>query len=115
MTARTDTVAAEPLFLVISRLMDAPPALVFRMWSSPEHLTRWWGPKNFSSTSRQLEFREGGRYHHLIHGPDGISDGMSGTFREIVRRSSSPSPGIMILLGFRSSRRHCAPKARARG
>lgn len=84
MTARTDTVAAEPLFLVISRLMDAPPALVFRMWSSPEHLTRWWGPKNFSSTSRQLEFREGGRYHHLIHGPDGISDGMSGTFREIV-------------------------------
>lgn len=84
MTARTSTVAAEPLFLEISRVFDAPPALVFKMWSSPEHLTRWWGPKGFTSTSEKLEFREGGRYHLLIHGPNDHHDGMSGVFREIV-------------------------------
>lgn len=84
MTATTDAVAAEPLFLEISRLMDAPPALVFRMWAKPEHLVRWLGPKGFTATSERLEFHEGGRYHHFIHGPDGASHGMAGTFREIV-------------------------------
>ncbi|GAA4128887.1 SRPBCC domain-containing protein [Aminobacter aganoensis] len=82
MTARTDTVAARSLSLEFSRVFDAPPALVFRMWSSPEHLTRWWGPKGFTSTCRTHEFRKGGRYHLLIHGDD--DNGMTGTFREIV-------------------------------
>ena len=82
MTARTDTVAAQPLSLEFSRVFDAPPALVFRMWSSPEHLTRWWGPKGFTSSVKKLEFRKGGRYHLLIHGDS--DNGMSGIFREIV-------------------------------
>lgn len=87
MTARTDTVAAQPLALEISRFFDAPPALVFKMWSSPEHLARWWGPKGFTSTVKKLEFRTGGRYHFLIHAPNGQDDGMSGMsglFRELV-------------------------------
>ncbi|MBB6468998.1 uncharacterized protein YndB with AHSA1/START domain [Aminobacter lissarensis] len=82
MTARTDTVAAQSLVLEFSRVFDAPPALVFRMWSSPEHLMRWWGPKGFTSSCDTHEFRKGGSYHLLIHGDS--DDGMSGTFREIV-------------------------------
>lgn len=84
MTARTDTVAAEPLFLEISRVFDAPTSLVFKMWSSPEHLARWWGPKNFTATSERFEFRDGGRYRHVIHGPNDHHYGMSGTYLEIV-------------------------------
>ncbi|MDR7220755.1 SRPBCC domain-containing protein [Aminobacter aminovorans] len=82
MTARTDTVAAQSLVLEFSRVFDAPPALVFRMWSSPEHLCRWWGPKGFTSSCETHEFRKGGDYHLLIHGES--DNGMSGTFREIV-------------------------------
>lgn len=88
MTARTDTVAAQPLALEISRFFDAPPALVFKMWSSPEHLVRWWGPKGFTSSVKKLEFRTGGRYHLLIHDPAGEDNGMSGLFREVVEDKS---------------------------
>lgn len=84
MTARTSAVATGPLFLEISRLMDAPPCLVFRMWSKPEHLVRWLGPKDFTATSERLEFHVGGRYLHFIYGPDGARYGMSGIFREIA-------------------------------
>lgn len=84
MTAKTNIVDAEPLFLEISRVFDAPPSLVFMMWKSPEHLTRWLGPKGFTATSEKLEFRAGGRYRHVIHGPNDHHHGMSGTFREIV-------------------------------
>lgn len=84
MAARTETVEAAQYALEISRLFDAPPDLVFELWTTPEHLVRWWGPRNFSSTTEIFEFREGGRYRHLIHGPDGQTYAMSGIFREIV-------------------------------
>lgn len=84
MTARTSAPAAEPIFLEISRHFAAPPVLVFRMWSSPEHLVRWWGPKDYTATCERLEFREGGGYRHVIHGPNGESHAMSGAYLEIV-------------------------------
>ena len=84
MNARTKPVAAEEYAVEISRVFDAPPSLVFRAWSSKDHLLRWWGPKDFTATSEKLDFREGGAYRHRIHGPDGKSYGMSGVYREIV-------------------------------
>lgn len=84
MNARTRPAAAEQYAVEISRVLDAPPILVFRAWSSKDHLLRWWGPKDFTATSEKLEFRAGGAYRHHIHGPDGKSYGMSGVYREIV-------------------------------
>lgn len=84
MAARTETAEAPQYALEISRLFDAPPSLVFKLWTTPEHLARWWGPRNFSSTTEIFEFREGGRYRHLIHGPDGQTYAMSGIFQEII-------------------------------
>ncbi len=86
MNARTE-VASAPYALEISRLFDAPQKLVFKTWTAPEHLARWWGPKDFTATIAKLEFREGGAYRHIIHGPNGQNHGMSGTFREIVEPS----------------------------
>ncbi len=83
MNARTDAAPARHA-LEISRVFDAPPALVFRLWSDPTHLLRWWGPKDFTATSQLFEFRAGGAYRHTIHSPDGKSHGMSGVFREII-------------------------------
>jgi len=81
--AATNTAEAE-YALEITRDFDAPPALVFKAWTSKEHVLRWWGPKGFTATSEKLDFREGGAYRHAIHGPDGKSYGMSGVYREIV-------------------------------
>ena len=84
MNARTETVAAEEYALEISRVFAAPPSLVFKAFTKPEHMVRWWGPQNFSTTVEKLEFREGGSYRFTIHGPNDRHHGMSGIFREIV-------------------------------
>lgn len=86
MNARTETTAAEACAVEISRIFDAPRSLVFKAWTTPEHLVRWWGPNGFSATAQAFEFREGGHYHLTMHSP-GMTPGMSGTFREIVEPS----------------------------
>lgn len=70
--------------LVITRLLDAPRALVFKVWTQPEHLVRWWGPKGFTLPSCKAEFRPGGAYRYVMRGPDGVDHRLVGTFHEIV-------------------------------
>ncbi|MEJ6022232.1 SRPBCC family protein [Ramlibacter sp. PS4R-6] len=56
---------------VHSRLIDAPPARVFKAIADPTHLTRWFGPAGFSSTFHEFDFRPGGLWRVDLHGPDG--------------------------------------------
>ncbi|WCD78298.1 SRPBCC family protein [Pseudomonas sp. TUM22785] len=67
-----------------SRLIDAPPARVFRAIASPEHLARWWGPNGFSSTFELFEFRPDGAWRFTLHGPDGTDYPNHNLFREIT-------------------------------
>jgi len=48
--------------LTISRLIDAPPELVWEAWTDPEYVKRWWGPKGFTSPKCSIDFRVGGGY-----------------------------------------------------
>ncbi|OAI42161.1 ATPase [bacterium SCGC AG-212-C10] len=57
--------------IVISRLIDAPRELVFEAFSQLRHLSRWWGPDGFTTTTRAFEFRVGGEWDFVMHGPDG--------------------------------------------
>lgn len=57
--------------VVISRVIAAPRELVFEAFTSVEHLSRWWGPKGFSTTTQSFEFRVGGEWVFVMHGPDG--------------------------------------------
>ena len=57
--------------MVISRLVAAPQELVFRALTSPNHLANWWGPEGFSITTLAWDFREGGHWRSIMHGPDG--------------------------------------------
>lgn len=70
--------------LLIERVFDAPRELVFRVWTTREHLMRWWGPKDFTTVEYELDLREGGAYRAVIRAPDGSEHGMSGIYREIV-------------------------------
>jgi len=69
---------------VHSRLIDAPQARVFRAFAEPTHLARWWGPDGFSSTFEVFEFRAGGTWRFVMHGPDGTDYPNENAFREIV-------------------------------
>ena len=70
--------------LTITRLLDAPRALVFHMWAEPEHLSRWFGPKDFAIPSVTIDFRPGGAWMADIRSPTGQHHRMGGVYREIV-------------------------------
>ncbi|TDW18373.1 SRPBCC family protein [Kribbella kalugense] len=57
--------------IVISRVIDAPQELVFEAFTEIRHLSQWWGPEGFTTTTRAFEFRAGGVWDFVMHGPDG--------------------------------------------
>lgn len=46
--------------LIIKRIFDAPLELVWKAWTDPQHVMRWWGPDRFTCPSCKMDFREGG-------------------------------------------------------
>lgn len=57
--------------MVISRAIDGPRELVFRAFTEPRHLARWFGPDGFTLTTRAFAFEVGGVWDFTMHGPDG--------------------------------------------
>ena len=83
--ARSAVPAAAGPAVIMTRLFDAPRALVFEAWSAPAHLARWWGPNGFSLPRCEVEFRPGGPFNLVMRGPDGNEYPMDGVIREVVR------------------------------
>ena len=69
--------------LTITRVYHAPRALVFKMWTEPQHMAQWWGPKGFTNPVCELDARVGGKIRIDMHAPDGRVFPMTGTFREV--------------------------------
>ena len=80
--------------IVMSRVISAPRELVFEAFTQVRHLSRWWGPEGFSTTTRSFEFRVGGAWDFVMHGPDGTDYQEWITWREIV-----PPERIALLHG----------------
>jgi uncharacterized protein YndB with AHSA1/START domain len=59
--------------LIITRVFDAPRELVWKAWTDPEHVKRWWGPQYFTAPHITIDFRVGGRFVYCMRGagPDG--------------------------------------------
>lgn len=70
--------------LVIERIFDAPRELVWRVWTEPEHVMRWWGPAGFTAPSCTIDLRVGGRYLYCMRSPDGQDYWSTGVFQELV-------------------------------
>ncbi len=69
---------------VITREFDAPRELVFKAWTDPKHLARWWGPKGFTNPVCDWDARPGGKIYDVMRAPNGQDFPMGGEFREIV-------------------------------
>ncbi len=69
--------------LDITRIFDAPRALVFRLWSSPEHIARWWGPETCWLDTIEMDFREGGTWRFWMRNGNGLDHWISGSYLRI--------------------------------
>ena len=56
--------------IVSSRIFNFSRELTFRAWSEPEHLKNWWGPAGFTNTFNEFDFRVGGKWSFIMHGPE---------------------------------------------
>src|SRR6266852_708517 len=87
MAARTDTAVVTKSTareLIITRIFDAPRALVFEAWTKPEHIVHWFGPNGFTLPVCEMDFRTGGSYRLCMRAPDGNEHYAHGVYREIV-------------------------------
>src|SRR5688500_3516125 len=67
-----------------ARWIDAPRERVFKAFSDPAHLARWWGPNGFTSTFHEFDLRPGGAWRFVMHGPDGANYPNESVFVEVV-------------------------------
>src|SRR3970282_1216695 len=69
--------------LVITRLLDAPRELVWKAWTEPERMMRWWGPKGFTAPVCKIDLRVGGVYLNCMRSPEGQDFWSTGVYGEI--------------------------------
>jgi uncharacterized protein YndB with AHSA1/START domain len=67
------------------RVVKAPPELVFKMYTEPEHLRHWWGPRHLDLVACEIDLRVGGKYRLVERSPDGQEFAFHGEYRVIER------------------------------
>lgn len=70
--------------IVITRVFDAPREAVWKAWTDPEELKRWWGPKDFTAPYSRIDFRVGGSYLFCMRSSEGRNYWSTGVYRRIV-------------------------------
>jgi uncharacterized protein YndB with AHSA1/START domain len=75
---------SDPRSIIGVREFDAPRDLVFAAFTDPRHLSQWWGPNGFATTTLSFDMRPGGVWRFVMHGPDGRDYQNRVTYEEIV-------------------------------
>jgi uncharacterized protein YndB with AHSA1/START domain len=70
--------------LVVSRTFDAPRKLVWKAWTEPEQMAKWWGPHMFTNPVCEMDVRPGGTLLIHMQGPEGPAMPMQGVFQEVT-------------------------------
>lgn len=70
--------------LYIERIIHAPRELVYTMWTTPEHMAKWWGPNGFTNAILKMEVKTGGKSRYIMHGPDGTDYPNLMRYEEVV-------------------------------
>jgi uncharacterized protein YndB with AHSA1/START domain len=77
--------------LTIKRIFDAPRELVFKAWTDPALVTRWWGPSYFTIPACEIDARLGGKLYIVMHGPVGTQFDIDMPIRGIYQEFDPPS------------------------
>ena len=85
MSAGAEDVAPGARELVLSRRLDASPAAVWRCWTEPALLTRWFTPAPWRTVAAEVDLRPGGIFATTMRGPDGREFANLGVFLEVAR------------------------------
>lgn len=83
----------DDLMMTLDRHIAATPAQVWAAWTDPDILPRWFGPKGYSCTTKEIDLRSGGIWRFDMIGPDGT---VWPNRHQITRYS--PMTGITFLL-----------------
>ena len=94
--ANEKTQSADPNDLVISRLVRAPRATLWRAWTDPVLLAEWWCPKPWTTAVRGFDLRPGGAFYTFMRGPDGGQSDNPGCFLEIVLQERNVFTSALI-------------------
>jgi uncharacterized protein YndB with AHSA1/START domain len=81
--------------LVISRIVRAPRAALWKAWSDPSLLKEWWCPKPWTTEVRAFDLRPGGAFYTFMRGPDGGTSDNPGCFLEVVPQSRIAFTSLM--------------------
>src|ERR1700744_5019538 len=76
----------DPRSIIDTREFEAPRGLVFKAWTDRKHLSQWWGSNGFTTTTSSFDFRPGGVWRFVMHGPDGRDYQNRLTFEGMVGR-----------------------------
>jgi uncharacterized protein YndB with AHSA1/START domain len=85
MTATAENVKKQEI--VVTRIVNAPLDLVWQSWTDPEHVKRWWGPKDYTSPYAKIDLRVGGKYVFGMRAPEeqgGQDSFTAGVYSKIV-------------------------------
>lgn len=77
--------------IIIDRIFNAPVDLVWQAWTTAENIAKWWGPKGFDTTVKELDFRPGGKWEFVMIDADGNKYPAIGVFKEIVKHKKITS------------------------
>ena len=85
MTAAAKTAPYGEASVTLTRVFEAPRALVWKAWTDPKMMARWFGPRGFTNPVCELDVRVGGSLRIVMRGPDGNDYPMKGIFREVLK------------------------------
>ena len=72
------------------RILNASRELVWKVWTKPEHIAKWWGPDGFTNTIETMNVKKGGQWKFIMHGPDSID------YRNLITYIEVKEPELLI-------------------
>jgi uncharacterized protein YndB with AHSA1/START domain len=70
--------------ILITREFDAPKELVYKVWTTPELVKRWWSAKRGEATVAEIDLRPGGKWRYAMVTGDGMEVAFHGEYQEVV-------------------------------
>ena len=85
--------------ILITRTVNAPRHLVYKAWTTPELVTRWWPGRRGKMTVVDMDFRVGGAWRYVMMAHGGFEVAFHGTYRDIVPEERIVSTEVMEMPG----------------